>query len=145
MVFEFVADRNKILCDFFWSWEEKFSLSLKPWHQAFNPATETFDKVPMWVRLPNLPLHFWFESCLEAFGNSLGEFLMIDEGFSNLLHSTYARMLVEMEVSKSLPEEISIKTSKGCWAQPLDYEGVPFRYRRCFQTSHIVANCAKPR
>lgn len=45
MVFEKAQDRKKILCDYHWEWEEKFPLMLKPWHLAFNPATEVFEKV----------------------------------------------------------------------------------------------------
>lgn len=114
VVFKSMKDRNKILCDYFCNWEEKFGLSLKPWHPNFNPVTEKFEKVPLWVRLPNFPLHLRFNSYLEAIGNSLGNFLMIDDDSSNLMHSTYAQILVEMEVTKTLLEEILINTSKGC-------------------------------
>ncbi|GLJ53163.1 hypothetical protein SUGI_1133010 [Cryptomeria japonica] len=66
VIFEKSQDRNKVLYDQFWSWEDKFPLMLKPWHPAFCPTTEVFDKIPIWVRLPNLPLHLWFDSYLEA-------------------------------------------------------------------------------
>ena len=32
---------------------------LKPWHPLFDASRERFDKIPIWVRLPGLPLHFW--------------------------------------------------------------------------------------
>ena len=51
-------DRNAILGRGF-SWEERFPLMAKPWFPDFNLTTETFNKFPLWVRLPNLPLHFW--------------------------------------------------------------------------------------
>lgn len=43
----------------FGNWEDKFTLMMKPWHSTFNLAYEVFDMVPIWVRLPNFPLHFW--------------------------------------------------------------------------------------
>lgn len=70
---------------------------------------------------------------------------MIDECSSNLLHSTYAWVLFEMDISKGLPTEIEIKTSNGCWTQPLDYEVMPFRCRRCHQVGHLASKCSKER
>lgn len=115
VVFQNEVDRNKILGRCQWFWEDSHSLLLKPWHLAFNPNSETFDSTPIWIRLPNLPLQFWFDSCFEAIGNSLGKFLMSDEVSLNLMHTTFARLLVEMDSSKDLPSEISISTSKGSW------------------------------
>lgn len=40
---------------------------------------------------------------------------MVDEESSNLLHSTYARILVEMNLTDGLLAEIALKTTKGCW------------------------------
>lgn len=114
---------------------------IKPWHADFNPASETFSKILIWVRLPYLPLHLWFDPLLEEVGDALGDFLLVDAATSNILHSTFARILVEMDVSKGLPAEILIKTSKGSWIQSLDYEGIPFRCRRCFKTGHAAAQC----
>ena len=31
---------------------------LKPWHPLFDASRERIDKIPIWVRLPGLPLHF---------------------------------------------------------------------------------------
>ena len=53
-----VDDRNAILGRDF-SWEERFPLMAKPWFLDFNLTTKTFNKIPLWLRLPNLPLHFW--------------------------------------------------------------------------------------
>ncbi|XP_057833889.2 uncharacterized protein LOC131044554 [Cryptomeria japonica] len=140
-----MEDRNKILGGSQWCWEDNHPLMLKPWHPTFNPELESFDRAPMWIRLPNLPLQYWFDSCFEAIGNSLGKFLLIDDGSLNLLHTTFARVLVEMDTSMGLPSEISISTSKGVWLQSMDYEGIPFRCRRCLKTGHNVDSCAKRR
>ncbi|XP_057866205.1 uncharacterized protein LOC131073721 [Cryptomeria japonica] len=145
IIFKNSLNINKVLCEHFWCWEDKFSLMLKPWHPDFNPSTKAFEKMPLWVRLPNLPLHLWFDSLLEAIGNALGDFLMVDIDSSSLLHSTYACLLVEMDISKGLPVEILIKTSKGSWVQSLNYERTPFRCRRSFQTGHVVAQCDRDR
>ena len=70
----------------------------KPWHMDFDPLSESFNKVPIWVRLPYLPMHLWIDSVLETIGESLGDFLHVDSATSDVLHSTCARILVEMDI-----------------------------------------------
>ncbi|GLJ05091.1 hypothetical protein SUGI_0010790 [Cryptomeria japonica] len=132
VVFQSVADRNKVLGGGQWCWEDKHVLMLKPWHPTFNPDSESFDQMPLWIRLLNLPMQYWFDLCFEAVGNSLGTFLMTDEDSLNLLHTTFARLLVMVDVTMGLPSEISITSSKGSWLQSLDYEGIPFRWGDLF-------------
>lgn len=74
-------------------------------------------------------------------GEALGDFLQVDDESSDIFHSTFARILVEMDVSKGLPAEVVLKSSKGSWIQSLDYEGIPFRCRRCFKIGHATAPC----
>lgn len=56
----------------------------KPWFQDFDPLTESFNKIPLWVRLSNLPLHLWLDSVVEVVGMALGEFLLVDMTSSNV-------------------------------------------------------------
>ncbi|XP_059066283.1 uncharacterized protein LOC131857612 [Cryptomeria japonica] len=138
--FEKPANRKVILCDHFFIWKNRYPLMIKPWHENFVPLSESFCKMPKWVRLPNLPLHFWVDPLLEVVGDALGDFLMVDVESSDILHSTYACILVDIDASKGLPEEIKLSTPEGFWIQPLDYEGIPFRCRRCFKTGHVQLN-----
>ncbi len=121
----------------------------KPWHMDFDPLSESFNKIPTWVRLPNFPLHLWQDSIFETIGNAIGDFLYVDADTSDILHSTCARFLVDLDISKGLPEAIYLDSPRGSWTQLLDYEGIPFRCKICHLTSHIAARCAagksKPR
>ncbi|GLJ31024.1 hypothetical protein SUGI_0620490 [Cryptomeria japonica] len=130
--FDKVMDRKIILCDHFF-WENRFPLMIKPWHEDINPSSESFCKMPIWVRLPNLPLHLWVDQLLEEVGEALGDFLMVDVESPDILHSTYARILVDIDASKGLPTKIKLSTPKGFW--------IPFRCRRCFKNGHVVAKC----
>lgn len=55
-------DRKIILCHNNFSWQGRFPLMAKPWHMDFDPLSESFNKYPIWVRLPNLPIHLWQDS-----------------------------------------------------------------------------------
>ncbi|GLJ21909.1 hypothetical protein SUGI_0409690 [Cryptomeria japonica] len=103
VIFDNLEDRKKIFCKSFWSWEAKHTLLLKPWYPTFKLGIESFDQIPIWVRLPNLPLQFWFESCFKVVGDSLGKILGADKGSLDYFHTAYAHILVEMDSSKEKP------------------------------------------
>ena len=70
-------------------------------------------------------------------GDTLGRFLDVD--YDRPLHGlyTYARMCVEVDISKGLPEQIILKVGDLVWTQHLDYENTAFRCRRCMHTGHL--------
>jgi hypothetical protein len=35
---------------------------MKPWTPSFDPLKDTLSSTPLWVRLPNFPLHFWVQT-----------------------------------------------------------------------------------
>ena len=49
-------------------------LFLAPWSLGFNQEGE-ITTAPVWVRLPNLPLHLWGKNTLVDIGNKLGHYL----------------------------------------------------------------------
>jgi len=81
-------------------------LLLKVWHSTFNPSTESFTTMPIWIRLPNLALQFWFD----AIGNLLGSFLTIDVDTSKFAHTTFTHILVQLDTSKNLLADITLKS-----------------------------------
>ena len=85
--------RNVIMCHGF-SWGAKFPLMAKLWYKKFDPSTKSFNKIPLWVKLPNLPLHLWLDSVLEAVGEALRDFLLVDTMSSNVFHIVYAHILM---------------------------------------------------
>ncbi|GLJ41482.1 hypothetical protein SUGI_0858510 [Cryptomeria japonica] len=135
-------DRGLLLQKGPWSWDKAY-LCLKPWYSDFDPLTESFSKIPVWVRLPNLPLHFWGPSSLSTIGNSIGKFIAIPEKSKLLSNFTFARILVEMDFSKQLPAEIGLKVGSKIRRQQLDYDGVVFRCKLCSATHHPTEGCSK--
>ena len=67
-------------------------------------------------------MHLWQDSVFETIGNAIGDFLYVYSDTSDIFHSTCARILVELDVSKGLPEAICLDSPRGSWTQMLDFE-----------------------
>ena len=60
----------------------------------------------VWVRIHNLPLHFWLPKVFEEMGNAIGKYLKLDmERVSRGIH-TFSRICVEVDLSQGLPDSI---------------------------------------
>ena len=46
-----------------------------------------------------------------------------------------------MDVSRVLPEAISLEFRDEEWIQSIDYEKIPFRCRRCHEHGHLLREC----
>ena len=50
---------------------------------------------------------------------------------------SYARICVYLEISKDLSTNIKLSWHDEEWIQEIDYEHIPFRYRRCHEHGHF--------
>lgn len=116
-------------------------LFLTPWFPNFDPASAVITKAPVWIRLPNLPIHLWRTAVYRQIGNTLGCFLMGDYAREQQGLYTYARVCAELDLSKGLPEFINLKINDSVWTQILDYENTAFRCRHCHLTGHLQNSC----
>jgi hypothetical protein len=114
------------------------SVLMKLWNPTFDASSERLDSIPIWVRLSGLPPHLWLEKCFQAIGNFLGEFLVVDMGFLEYGEMLVARILVLLNIREGIREFLNLTDLGRIRVQILDYEGVPFRCRRCHEYGNIV-------
>ena len=50
-------------------------LYLNKWTLDFDSTQDVPSAVPVWIRLPHLPLHYWNSESLETIGNKLGKYI----------------------------------------------------------------------
>jgi hypothetical protein len=115
-------------------------LYLNRWTPSFDPEMEVPKDVPVWVRLPNLPIHCWNPSSLQAIGNGLGHY--IDRADPKDQYSC-AHICVEVNLEVGLPEAIKLKVGDWQHYQKLDYEQLPFKCRGCHEYGHFQRNFPK--
>ena len=94
--------------------------------------------VPIWVKFPNLPLSLWGETSLGKIGSVVGNPLFTDECTAVKLRVTYARILVEVDVTQKLCEEITIRDNHGNRRQQkVEYEWRPQFCEKCQKLGHV--------
>lgn len=79
---------------------QNMPMVLKDLTPKFDFKRDMLCMLPIWVKLPSLPLHLWGVRSLGKIGNALGNSLFIDECSANKLRLSYARILVEIDVTQ---------------------------------------------
>jgi hypothetical protein len=120
-------------------WDPK-GLYLNKWSPDFDPTQDVPSAVPVWVRLPHLPLHCWNKKSLQIIGNALGKY--IDQAARKDQYSC-ARICVEVDLEEGLPEAIKLNVAGWTHVQELDYEQLPFKCRHCHGHGHFAKHCKK--
>ena len=114
---------------------------MKPWNPLFDASKERVDIIPVWVKFPALPLHFWDMYHFRRIGDILGTFLEADLSFLETKVKKVARILVNLNIREGLAESIILEWGSDPITQILDYENIPFRCRRCHAYGHPAASC----
>jgi len=82
-------------------------LYLNRWTPDFDPEMDVPSVVSVWVRLLHPPLHCWGDDSVKAIGNAVDKYIDRCEPKDNM-HAC-ARICVEVDLEKGLPEAIRIK------------------------------------
>ncbi|XP_058755378.1 uncharacterized protein LOC131628567 [Vicia villosa] len=110
---------------------------LREWKPDFDLKRDMLRTLPIWVKLPKLPLHLWGAKSLSKIGSAIGVPLVTDECTANKLRVSYARIFVEIDITKEMPKEIAIKDCEGRkLLQPVEYEWKPLYCERCKSIGH---------
>lgn len=124
-VFHFHQDSHaKWALSGIWSWDHN-PVILKAWSPMFAARRERIDTLPLWVRLPSLPLQFRTPTHLKNIGNLLGSFLEADLSFTESNEQKIVRILVNIYIRDGLLEEMNLRWNF-VHSQILDYENIPF-------------------
>ncbi|KAG5225502.1 DUF4283 domain-containing protein [Salix suchowensis] len=88
-------------------------LILKFMPEFFDFSTADMSTVPVWIKLPNLPLQCWSPVCLSKIGSVLGKPVQCDILTSSMSRLSFARILVEIDLLANLKHSVCIALPNG--------------------------------
>jgi hypothetical protein len=135
--FELQTDLDNVLKGGPWFVGPHF-LAIRQWEPDFRPSSATFSSVAVWVRFPELPLEYYEPSILKKMGNAIGPVLRFDSHIVNGVRGRYARLCIQVNLDKPLPQSILIGQGR---VQAIQYEGINQLCFSCGRIGHRKENC----
>ena len=114
---------------------------VKQWEDGMD-FDESFNRIPIWIQMPNLPLKFWGENCMKKIVGLVGRPIKADSATSSKERIAFARFLVEMNIHDVYPEQIEFMDEKGNLIfQSIKYEWRPLYCSKCKGLGHTGDKC----
>ncbi|KAL2246474.1 UNVERIFIED_CONTAM: hypothetical protein Sindi_2915600, partial [Sesamum indicum] len=88
-------------------------LLLKHMPDCFEFKEDDISLTPVWATLPSLPLECWHPNALGKIGSRIGTPIAMDSLTMNMERVSYARILVEVDASKKLIEQVEFVMPNG--------------------------------
>ncbi|CAH9085410.1 unnamed protein product [Cuscuta europaea] len=119
-------------------------LLLKSLSEDFSFDDDEFLKVPIWVKFPNLHMKLWNEEALSEVASMVGVPLATDKITQDRSNHLYARVLIEVDVSRPPPLSFPIRLpSHKVVTQSVVYETFPNFCFHCKVYGHHPFICKK--
>ncbi|OIT35019.1 hypothetical protein A4A49_03017 [Nicotiana attenuata] len=136
--FESIEDKNMIIQNGPYTFNNR-PMILKDWTPDFNIRNESLRLVPIWVIVPGLPIQFWAEENLGRLVSYIEQPLCTDKLTAHYDRVSYARVLIEVDVTQPLPDVLPVIMADGnIWNQDVEYELKPMFCQECNQFGHTT-------
>ncbi|KAI0498597.1 hypothetical protein KFK09_019487 [Dendrobium nobile] len=111
------------------------------WTQSFNPNSLKGLTSPIWIRLPNLPLHCWDEINICRIASMVGKPYLIDGNMFQWSRREFRRICVRIELDAKLPTGVWVEGANDKFYQKIEYEKIPSLCYGCGKIGHSKDNC----
>ncbi|XP_056697466.1 uncharacterized protein [Spinacia oleracea] len=114
---------------------------VKPWNVDMDMEKEDLKYVPIWIQL-RLNFKYWGENSMFTIVSQLGTPIKRDSATVSRDKLQFARVLVDMPISKTLPYQIPFMNEHNELTQvPVTYEWRPTVCTNCKQVGHLTTDC----
>lgn len=109
--------------------------------QNFNPNIQCRMNSQVWIRLHELLMEYWDPAFLMDLACGIGEPLRIDAKMLRKELGTYVRILVDVDFTKGIPEEILVQREKFEFLIFVEYKNLPKFCSHCVTLGCDVHRC----
>ncbi|XP_026459324.1 uncharacterized protein LOC113359984 [Papaver somniferum] len=120
-------------------------LKLREWETNFNPAAQKITTDFVWINFPGLGMEYWKEKIIMDLGERFGRAIKVDETTLKKEVGYYASVLVEVDLSRYIPNQIEVKSKYGSFTQEVQIPHIPKFCNHCKVVGHWVAECRSNR
>ena len=106
-------------------------------------SKDQLEKVPVWVKLFNVPLEYWDEDGLSRIASAIGVPLFMDRITAQARKLAFARVCVEIEPKIVMLERITIKCGDETLEVKVVYQWLPDLCNKCKSFGHKGDKCEK--
>lgn len=136
--FSTADDCKRVLLDGTWKLFDNYVVAQR-WRPDFDPKTSKLEKMPVWVRLPGLPVEYYRDDVLKLISQQVGTPLKLDKMTADVERGRFARAAVEIDLSKPLVSMVKIRRR----VQHIEYEGIHVICFTCGEVGHRSERCGK--
>ncbi|KAL0923910.1 hypothetical protein M5K25_004697 [Dendrobium thyrsiflorum] len=124
-------------------WKRSFPmvLGLDRWSPSFSPLSLKGIFAPIWIRMPNLPLHCWDEINVCRIASMVGKPYLIDGNMFQWSRMEFSRICVRLDLDSKLPMGVWVEGSAGRFYQTIEYEKIPNFCFSCGKIGHLKSQC----
>ncbi|XP_055800406.1 uncharacterized protein LOC129869834 [Solanum dulcamara] len=111
---------------------------LKLWTVDFDFSKEFPITIPLWVKFPKLLMSCWGKGSLSRIASVIGVPIYADECTAKQTRISYARMLIEVNVTQPLPDKITVMDlHEKVFEQEVLYDWKPKFFPKCSMVGHV--------
>ncbi|KAF7849562.1 hypothetical protein BT93_L0631 [Corymbia citriodora subsp. variegata] len=106
-------------------------LILQQWDPMLKLKKDNHSKVPVWIRMRNIPLVLWSSKGISGIASLIGKPLFVDQNTEQLKQVAYARVCVELSASDARKETVKVRLKGAPRMVSIEYEWRPVSYNQC--------------
>ncbi|XP_028125477.1 uncharacterized protein LOC114322385 [Camellia sinensis] len=104
---------------------------LRKWHSMMKLSKDQLDKIPIWVKVFNVPMEYWDDDGLSRIASAIGEPLYMDRLTAHGDRVSFAKVCVEIGVNYILPTNFLIKCEGESIEVRVEYLWKPAKCTKC--------------
>ena len=116
-------------------------LRFSQWTKDFKFLAQKHTHFSLWIRLVELPQEYWWERTLKEIASAVGTPIDIDGSTRNRTFGHYARILVDIDLSKKAYDEVLVEHDGFAFKVEVQYERRPLFCHHCYSIGHNITTC----
>ncbi|KAF8019765.1 hypothetical protein BT93_G0452 [Corymbia citriodora subsp. variegata] len=109
---------------------------LKQWDPLLELKKEDHSKVPIWIRLWNIPMVLWSARGIGGIASLIGRPLYVDQNTAHMKLLSYARVCVEISATDVRQDTVKIWMKGTTWIVDIVYKWRPISCPHCGTFGH---------